>query len=229
MSNDVSKMSNLFLLCAVLILFNLSCINVVFASNSKVGNLDAKCELAKQYLNGNGVEQNYSEAIRLYTQAAKSGSARAQNQLGIMYSEGMGVDQNCSEAVKWYNKAVKQNYVKAKENLAVRYYQGVCVDRDIPKALKLFKACAKAGNAHCIDSVSVIYQKELGDNQMAFKWALKAAEAGNPKSQMIVGSMYYQGEGVGKNRSLGIHWLKKAASQGNETAIDILRDGGINN
>lgn len=195
-------------------------------ARSKKGSTEATCELAKRYLNGDGVEQNYGKALQLYLEAAKAGSANAQSQLGIMYSEGKGTNVNCNEAVKWYNKAVQQNYSKAKYNLGVRYYQGQCVNRDVGKALNFFKDCSGAGIAKCMSNVGIIYKNDYHDTKKAFPWFLRAAEHGDVRAQTVVGSMYWQGEGVNGNPMKAMFWLEKAANAGDETAIDILRSAG---
>jgi len=57
------------------------------------------------YDNGDGVAQNYAEAVRWYRLAAKQGYAVAQNYLGAMYDNGEGVERDHEEAVRWYRLA----------------------------------------------------------------------------------------------------------------------------
>ena len=60
------------------------------------------------YDNGEGVPQDYAEAVRWYRRAAKQGNASAQNNLGLMYEGGNGVAQNFVQAHKWFNLAASR-------------------------------------------------------------------------------------------------------------------------
>jgi uncharacterized protein len=43
------------------------------------------------YDNGNGVVQDYAEAVKWYRLAAEQGNAQAQYNLGLMYANGMAL------------------------------------------------------------------------------------------------------------------------------------------
>ena len=57
------------------------------------------------YAKGQGVPQDYAEALKWYRLAAEQGNANAQDNLGVMYANGHGVPQDDAEAVKWYRLA----------------------------------------------------------------------------------------------------------------------------
>ena len=59
------------------------------------------------YDTGEGVPQNYTEAVRWY-RSAEQGDATAQFNLGLMYDTGEGIPQNDTEAVRWYRLAAEQ-------------------------------------------------------------------------------------------------------------------------
>ena len=44
-----------------------------------------------KYYNGEGVSQNYAEALQWYWKAADQGNAKAQLNIGLMYANGQGV------------------------------------------------------------------------------------------------------------------------------------------
>jgi TPR repeat protein len=58
--------------------------------------------------NGQGVAQDYAEALRLYRLAAAQGYAMAQYNVGVMFENGEGVAQDRAEAVRWYRLAAAQ-------------------------------------------------------------------------------------------------------------------------
>ena len=57
------------------------------------------------YHSGNGVPQNYKEAIKRYRLSVEQENANAQRNLGLMYDKGEGVPQNYSLAHMWFNLA----------------------------------------------------------------------------------------------------------------------------
>jgi hypothetical protein len=69
------------------------------------------------YYNGNGVIQDYKQAVAWYQKAADQGNAGAQYNLGFMYKNGYGVNKDSKQAVAWYQKAADQGDVDAKQAL----------------------------------------------------------------------------------------------------------------
>ncbi|HFA5965852.1 tetratricopeptide repeat protein [Neisseria gonorrhoeae] len=69
------------------------------------GNAEAQFNLGLMYDNGQGVRQDYAEAVRWYRQAAEQGHAVAQKNLGVMYYDGRGVRQDLALAQQWLGKA----------------------------------------------------------------------------------------------------------------------------
>lgn len=55
---------------------------------------------------------------------------------------------------------------------------------------------------------------QRGRNADAFKWMLKAADAGHAAAQNNVGLSYLHALGVTKNEKIAFFWLDKAAKQG---------------
>ena len=71
------------------------------------------------YANGQGVPQDYAQALTWYRKAADQGNAEAQNNLGVMCESGHGVPQDYAQAVVWYRKAADQGFAPAQYNLGV--------------------------------------------------------------------------------------------------------------
>lgn len=61
-----------------------------------------------KYYTGDGVKQDYQEALKWFRKAADQGDARAQYNIGLMYDNGIGVALNHIEALIWYQKAADQ-------------------------------------------------------------------------------------------------------------------------
>ena len=62
----------------------------------------------------------------------------------------------------------------------------------------------------------------LSDNTAA-AWYLRAAEAGSPDAQAMLGWMYEVGRGVPKDLGEAVRWFRLAAAQGNTVARDHLK------
>jgi TPR repeat protein len=101
-----------------------------FMPAAESGNADAQVNVGAMYANGEGVAQNFDEALKWYRLAAEQGNAAAQNRLGSMYDDGVGVAQNYEEAAKWYRRSAEQGNIGAQINLGVMYAKGVGVPKD---------------------------------------------------------------------------------------------------
>ena len=88
------------------------------------GNTEAQFNLGVMYANGQGVPQDYAEAVRWYRLAADQGYADAQHTAGLMYANGQGVPQDEAKAVRWYRLAADQGHVSAQFDLGTRYASG---------------------------------------------------------------------------------------------------------
>ena len=86
-------------------------------ASAEAGDADAQTSLGWKYANGEGVQQDYAEAIVWFRLAAEQGDADAQNSLGVMYDNGEGVPQDDAEAVAWYRLAAEQGYASAQNSL----------------------------------------------------------------------------------------------------------------
>ena len=99
------------------------------------------------YDKGQGVPQDYTEAVKWYRRAAEQGDAYAQNSLGHMYDSGQGVPQDYAEAVKWYRRAAEQGNARSQANLGYIYEWGRGVRRDFVQAHKWFNLAASRSSA----------------------------------------------------------------------------------
>jgi TPR repeat protein len=80
------------------------------------GDADAQFNLGAGYDNGQGVPQDYAEALKWYRLAADQGVASAQYNLAVMYANGQGVPQDYVRAYMWFNLAAAQGLQGAEED-----------------------------------------------------------------------------------------------------------------
>jgi uncharacterized protein len=102
------------------------------------GFASAHYNLGLMYANGQGVAQDYAEAVKWYRKAAEQGFAVAQSKLGLMYYNGQGVEQDYAKAVKWFRKAAEQGNAEARLLLGAAYADGQGVAQDYVQALMWF-------------------------------------------------------------------------------------------
>ena len=69
------------------------------------GDAYAQYNLGVMYEKGQGVRQDYAEAVKWYRQAADQGYVKAQYNLGAMYFTGGGVHQDFHLSKEWFGKA----------------------------------------------------------------------------------------------------------------------------
>ncbi len=111
------------------------------------GDALAQLILGVMYGNGQGVPQDYKEAVVWFRQAAEQDDAKAQFGLGFMYANGQGVPQDYKEAVVWYRKAAEQGNASAQNNLGAMYESGQGVPPLRVVAYALYNLSAANGSA----------------------------------------------------------------------------------
>lgn len=111
------------------------------------GDAAAQYRLGAAYAFGDGVPQDYKEAVNFWLLSARQGNAYAQYNLGVLYSQGQGVPQSYTEAVKYYRLAAEQGLAKAQYNLGAAYYNGKGVPKDPDKAAKWIRLAKEQESA----------------------------------------------------------------------------------
>lgn len=137
------------------------------------GNASAQSALGFMHAKGQGVPQDYKEAVAWYLKAAGQGAADAQAFLGAMYSEGQGVPQDYKKAAMWYRKAAEQGVADAQSNLGMMYASGQGVLQDDQEAASWYRKAAEQGNAQAQFNLGVMYSNGQGVAQdliQAYRW-----------------------------------------------------------
>jgi uncharacterized protein len=186
------------------------------------GDADAQYNLGAMYGNGQGVPQDYKEAVKWFRLAAEQGFAIAQSNLGAMYEKGTGVPQDYKEAVKWYRLSAEQGFANAQHNLGVMYHTGQGVPQDYKEAVKWYRLSAEQGIADAQSNLGVMYHTGQGvpqDYKEAVKWYRLAAEHGLGLAQTNLGLMYAKGQGFLQNYTLAHMWFNIGGSNGDKNAV----------
>ena len=146
------------------------------------GHASAQDKLGEMYYDGQGVTQDYKEAIKwllksaeqknltaqrlirasyhkLHKEVAEQGDSYAQRFLGDSYYLGLGVTQDYAEAAKWYKKAAEQGDSVSQIILGAMYEKGKGISKDFVEAYKWFSISGETGNGR-------MYIEKLGKRKM---------------------------------------------------------------
>jgi hypothetical protein len=73
------------------------------------GDAEAQYQIGFMYFRGQGVRQDYAQALSWYRRAADQGHLQAMEGLGGMYQYGIGVPQDTAQARVWYQRAAQND------------------------------------------------------------------------------------------------------------------------
>jgi len=187
------------------------------------GNLQALEALGEKLFKGQGVLQDYQEALNCLIPAAEKGSARAQYLLWIAYTQGAGVPADIQKASAWLKRSAEQGFPEAQLELGRMNAIGSGVPQNDETACKLLRAAAQQGNAQAKNLLWALLQSqrvEPSTDQEEREWIRAAAETGDPEAQTRYGDLWF----IGKNmpvhlthfsrERMALFWYLKAGRQG---------------
>lgn len=189
------------------------------------GDPHAEYNLGLLYARGQGVPQDYKQAVEWYQKAAEQGVAAAQYNLGVMYANGQGVAANPQEASKWFLKAAEQGVSDAANGLGRMYYEGEGAFRNYSEAEKWYRKAAEQGVASAAFNLGVMYDLGQGvpkDYAEAQKWYRKAADEGYAGAMANLGILYYNAQGVKRDLLQAYAWFSRAQQHGDPRAGELL-------
>ena len=140
--------------------------------------IEGMIETGNMYYEGEGVAQNYAEALKWYKKAADLGDAEAMKIIGWMYDDGDGVAQNYVEALKWFKKAADLGEADAMYKIGYMYYEGNGVAQNYGEALKWYKKAADLGYVDAMYKIGEMYEQGEGvtrNKSEAVRWFEKGA------------------------------------------------------
>ena len=149
------------------------------------GDADSQFSVGIMYDLGQGVPQNYTEALKWYGRSANQGNAAAQNNLGILYLQAQGTPQNFSQAARWFQLSANQGYAPAQMNLGFMFADGKGVLRNPSLAIYWLRKAGEQGDAAGERSLGDIYSKgniAALDFIEAYKWYVLAAAQGDSEA-----------------------------------------------
>src|SRR5436190_14856689 len=160
-----------------------------------------------------------AEAFPLMAVAARAGITDAEYRVARCYLEGAGVPPSRSEGARWLRRAAGHGSVDAQALLAAVYVAGLApAEGDVGRGLseRLFAADSLSGDP---------------DFAAAHGWAIKAAEAGSPTGQAVLGYILTCGPEPLRDPDAAHRWYEQSAAAGCAEgslglALSLARRGG---
>lgn len=181
------------------------------------GDVKSQSHLGYLYYVGEGVPQDYSQAVKWYDKAAAQGDRDAQYNLAVAYAFGEGIKQDLGKAATWYRRAAEQSHKIAQYSLGLSYIYGEGVPQDSKQAAFWFEKSALQGYSRAQVHLASMYHIGDGIEQnytKAVNWYRKAADRGDQTAQYNLGSLYRSGKGVEQSLAQAKRWFRLAADQG---------------
>lgn len=170
---------------------------------------------------------------------AEEGDAASQLELAEKYATGDDVDEDMAKAVEWYRKAFENENapveIKSKAGLALAmaYLDGKGVEKDAGEAVKILVSAEEtAADASVQCALGGLYLNLSGDSiiepdfDKGFSYLKKAAEQGEATAEFGLGACYARGWGTEKNVDAARRWIARAATHGQNDAIDTFKEQG---
>ena len=150
-------------------------------------------------------------------------------QLAQLYHQGIrGIEQNDKKAVKIWKRAAELGNVSAMNGLAFNYFHGKGVKPDKKKAMQLYERASKTGNPRATCNLGLVLCEHRRFEEAVQLFRL-SAEQNFTDSLCMLGNCYLHGEGVEADLDEAKRWYARAAANGDERAIELLRSNALPN
>lgn len=176
------------------------------------GNLNYQVDLAREYIYGDSLPQDYQEAYRLIKDAANKGNRYGMLWLGMCYTEGFGVEKNPEEAFRHFYRSAEKGHARAQTIVGNCYEFGDGVGKDMQQAVKFYKMAADNGYKNGQLNLAICYEHGNGverDLQKSFE-LLKSAATELEGAQFLLAKFYFNGWGTSRDTSEALRLLKGA-------------------
>jgi len=201
------------------------------------------------FYKGNGIAENFKQAIGLFYNAAAQKSGDACSAIARMFRCGDGVQKDYKISVQWSQKGIALHSAEAYAGLALMYVCSYGVRLNPDEATKLYLQGGELGSSIAFSNLGVMYANGSGvkkDDQRAMEYFQKAIDldgkndiaienlnavskrvyekyvpqAGNDHNAAFqVGLLYLNGWHVAQDVPRGERYLKLAHQLGNKDAL----------
>ncbi len=199
------------------------------------GVAEAQINLGMMFEDGQGVSQDFNEAIRWYRLAADQGLTKAQEKLNFLLKS-KSQENLQSNSIDSKSNSVNVTSDEIRDDLSVsdRFHAALSAfnKTEFDTAYQLFFELADKGIAEAQINIGMMFENGQGvpqDYGKAVRWYRHAADQGLIKAQYNLGLMYAYGKGVDKDPIEAIKWYRLAVDQGliqAQTALGLMYKKG---
>ncbi|MBI1212160.1 MAG: sel1 repeat family protein [Alphaproteobacteria bacterium] len=139
---------------------------------AQAGNKAAALPVGTMYEKGQGVPQDFAEALKWYLLGASEGDDESKTNAGRMYLFGKGTKKDFAAAMKWFQEAAPKDS-GAQFYLGLMYENGNGVTQDYKEAAKWYRKAARRGWDRAFLNLALLYEEGRGvsqDNTRAYMW-----------------------------------------------------------
>lgn len=199
---------------------------------SDEGDAYAMMNLGSCYLRGSFVDQNIEKGLSMIQKASENGCPEATYALSAYYTNEL---RDTKRGMELLHQAADEDSVLALQIISSIYEQGMATcEKDLNRAHNYLKRAAELGDAasqYKYGYLVLTGEIESVDPKECVTWFKKAALQGLPDAQYYLGVCYIDNRDgrydILQDFSLGIKWIRKAAQQGYEDAINVLDAFGV--
>ena len=196
------------------------------AAEAGDGDALAACErLAREH----GFQLSARIRAHLLARCATTGDPEEAVNLGVCLFEGSGVQRDRRRALELYRYGAALGQSAAWVNIGLMYKQGDVLRRSWPKALACFRTAARLGKASACYQLAQYYETVAPDRAHFMRWLRLGARRGHAQSQLELGILYHNGNGVRRDWKRSALLYRRAADQNHGWAMCLLglccRDG----
>ncbi|MCD8352074.1 MAG: sel1 repeat family protein [Planctomycetaceae bacterium] len=158
------------------------------------GMAQAQGDLGLAYYSGlGGLKQDYGEALRWFTLAAKQGNGDACNKLGVIHRQGLGVQPDPERAILWFSMGANMGDQYAQFNLANSYMNGDWLGRNFIQAARWYEQASLRGNTDAQYFLGCMYADGIGVTRNAGRareWLTMAERGGHKDAVEVLEKLY---------------------------------------
>lgn len=182
---------------------------------AQTGNAEAQYCIGSRYFNGEGIQQDYFEAVKWLRKAAEQNIPHAQIALSFCYRDGKGVERSEDAAANCIEKAIIQATFSNKFSLN-RAIKSPNAEFHVFSIIPWIEQLAEQNNVVAQYCMGMIFKDGIWckkDTEVAVKWLTKAAKQGHAYAQYSLGICYFNIDEI-RNIDTALVWITKAAENG---------------
>ena len=189
------------------------------------GDAESQAVIARMYLTGDGVEKDYTQAVRWSNSAADKGYLSVAHDVSALYA-GLAGQEQAARSMSVYAGEYGKGSAEAGFKLARLYYYALKPYGNARKAVDLFRNTEDKAPASAM-MLGVAYEEGRGtrrDEGKAVAQYKKAIAAGLAEAHAHLGECYRSGRGVTKSMAQAAASFERGASAGNSLCARLLAE-----